>query len=168
MTTPEVPAGNVDPKFGIEYRPESVVRFERDHPEGPQVGFVYGEAWSTRLVIIEHTVVSHPLARLPDGRYKGFVLTEPEKLIYTPEEWVAFYDGVKGGEFQDMYDDPTGACLGDTKAPNDHFFVFTSAGFRAFLDAITNGKYDLLPAQEAHILTYLTQPKGDGADGVSA
>jgi hypothetical protein len=152
MTMPENGAEYRDPKFDIAYDPALVVRFEYDHAEGPSVGFVNSEDGSTELVILNHTVVSHPVFLQPDGAYEAYILTEPEKLIYTPGEWVAFYAGVKNGEFQEDYDNPHGAYIRDSKDTDSHIFVFTANGFRAFIDGIMRGKYDLTSEQETLIL----------------
>jgi hypothetical protein len=119
-----------------------VQRFEQDHQEGPIVGFINDDAGSVELIILEHTLVTHPKAQTSDGRPMCFHLDEPEQLVYNPKEWAAFTAGVYDGEFDDDFRENSFSMIKDSKNPDGLIFIFTYDGFKSFIDAIKSGKYD--------------------------
>jgi len=144
-----------DPKFNFAYNPEQLERFEPDHPEAPVISFVReGDDNYVQLIVMEHTRVSHPMAIHVYGEDRVFKAKAPMQLIYSPDEWVAYYTGAKAGQF-DRPPETALPAIRDSKATDQHFFVFTPAGYDTFTNAVKSGKYDLSPQQHAEVAAQL-------------
>lgn len=119
------------------------------------VGFVPGSNNTVRLVTLEHDLVTLPRL-IHNGTVERFKIEgKPIRHIYTPEEWVMFYYGVKAGEFNDQI---AGEILiRDSKDPDGSTFVLSKDIARAFFDSIDAGKYDLPQNQEASIAAFFPE-----------
>lgn len=115
------------------------------------MGFVLDNKNTVRLVTLEHTIATHPKLLMGSGPKEAFRLEKPVRLLYTPQEWVAFYYGVKAGEFQDFSAATGDTLVRDSKDPEGPVLVLSKDTIQPFFDAIEDGKYDLPSAQEASI-----------------
>jgi hypothetical protein len=142
---------NIGPKFELIIGENEFERFEVDSEGGPVVGFVRDRNGNVRLVTLDHNIILDPEIKAFNGPVANRA-DEPVRLRYTPEEWVAFYSGVKDGEFQDLYDNPYQNLLKDSKQTDGPIFVILSQNWRPWMDAIQSGKYDVPKGQEESIL----------------
>jgi|GEM_PF-1519411 len=147
-----------DQKFGISFLPEQLHRFEPDHPESPIVGFLYDEVGDVQLIVLEHTHVVHA-SMITDGNQPAFIAKlpkdNPERLLFDPCEWVAFYGGIKEGQFDYSGMDSGYGYFCDNKDPRDVVLVHTPQGYTTFLDAVKAGKYDLGASQHQLVVEQL-------------
>jgi len=142
---------NIHPKFELIIGENELERFEADSEGGPVVGFVRDRNGNVLLVTLDHNIIIDPTVQA----YKQSIANrtvDPVRLRYTPEEWVAFYSGVKDGEFQDLYDNPYQNLLKDSKQTDGPIFVIVSHNWRPWMDALQGGKYDIPKGQEESIL----------------
>jgi hypothetical protein len=148
---------NYGPELDLSFAPEQLERFERDHEEGPIIGFVRGESEDVQLVVVEHDVATLPFPPfwnveknvpgiLHNGNGEVFA-----RLVFTPTEWVAFYYGVQTGEFDHVYGGTGDVYTRDSKNPDDYMLCFTREGYCSLLDAIKTRKYDFPERQHTEI-----------------
>jgi len=146
------PDDNID-DFYKKFDMENLVRFEPDHPEGPQIGFVYNELdRDVRSVILEHRLYYHKMFTGADGEPVPLSLVgQNQRLVYTPKEWVAFCLSVAIGEY-DFPEEVAEISIRDSKLKQGHYFIFDYELFGNWIAGVKAGKY-MLPAEQDAVLS---------------
>jgi hypothetical protein len=156
----------VTAELDLTFDPTQLARFEADYPGGPVIGFVPDENETIRLITIEHDFAMASYFLGEDNKFspeKIHRFAEPVPLVYTPKEWVAYYLGAQTGQFEAVYEghghEPV--LLRDSKNPEGPILVINRNEYRAVIDSLKAGKYNLPEKQHNELVATLEHELAD-------